>query len=212
MQVNAINSTQFGNGYYAELSKADIEKAEKLNNILREYNDTYVSSRNGDESTRKNVFGIVTSVVMGAVGIFMLTKGGIKKANLLVENIKQSPATKKLAEQVNKLGVGEKAVDIASKARDKALQTIAKSEKLTKVSEVVAEKANGAAERIAPKIKEIGVDNIVAGATSLGATAYVARTDGNGDGIPDIAEKGVNAYKNAINQVDVLKEFVDLVS
>ncbi len=53
----------------------------------------------------------------------------------------------------------------------------------------------------------------LAGAAAL-ATGFpkVVTVDGNEDGVRDISQKNVNAYKNAMEQVSVLSDIVDVLS
>ena len=211
MQVSAVNSTNFGNSYYMDISRDDIEKAEQISQALRNYNDIYVSSE--DIPNKKNVLGVITSVGIGLVGIFMLTKKGLKSAELVIDSVKKSSiaqsAAKAISEFTDKSGVKDKLSNltgsiIGSKFVKDAKATFNVFQKNTSMGQKLTSAVNN--------ISKLGRDNIIAGATSLGATAYVATTDGDGNGIPDIAEKGVNAYKNALGRIDAIKDFVDLVS
>jgi hypothetical protein len=227
MQVSAINSTNFGNGYYSNMANDEIEKAERLSNFLREYsrNDVVSVDSDDEEPKKKNALGVLTSVAIGVIGIFGLTKKGLKSASSIVNNIKASKLAVKLNEQVTKLNIPSKAEGILQNAKkiasdklqgNEKLASIAKklgeNEKLAKIAKNTKNFIEAATIYVKYAVQKLGKENIVAGAASVGATAYVARTDGNGNGIPDIAEKGVNAYKNALSKMDALKEVVDLVS
>jgi len=211
MQVSAVNSTNFGNSYYTDMSEADIRKAEQISRALKQYNDTFTSSEG--ESKRKSVLGIIASVGVGLAGIFLLTKKGLKGAESIAESIKKDDLAQKAVEKVtdyaNKTGISSKFSKLSKTiTKSKIVQDAATTFNLYKINYPLGQKAT----KVVNNIGKLGRDNIIAGATSLGATAYVATTDGDGNGIVDIAEKGVNAYKNALGRIDAIKDFVDLVS
>ena len=61
-------------------------------------------------------------------------------------------------------------------------------------------------------VKKVKPENIFSGVTSVGATAYVSTVDEDGNGVADIAEKGINAYKGALKHIDFVKDLVDMLS
>jgi len=54
--------------------------------------------------------------------------------------------------------------------------------------------------------------NIAGVGAVLAGTPTIATIDGNGDGISDIAQKNVNAYKSAIQNMGVVSEVIDALS
>ena len=188
MQVSAVNSTNFGNSYYTDMSRSDIEKAEQISLAMRKCNDAFFSSE--DKPKRKNILGIIASVGVGLVGTFLIAKKGLKSAETVAESIKKINIVQKATEKI---------------AKTKPVQDAKVTFELFKRNYSLGKKATNF-------VDKYGRDNVIAGIASLGTTAYVATTDGNGDGIPDIAEKGVNAYKNTLGRVDAIKDFIDLVS
>ncbi len=200
MQVSAVSSNNFGNSYY-EIAKNDIEKAEQLSQFLRDYNNSNLAMYDEDAPRKKNVLGVATSIVVGALAIFGLTKKGLNGAESVLNSIKETKIASKFGEIVTNSKITQKTVEIAKNLEGKAANKIDGN----KILSSVAKYAKAA-------FQKVGAKNIIAGATSIGATTYVAHTDGNSNGIPDIAEKGVNAYKNALNHMDAIKEVVDLIS
>ncbi len=80
----------------------------------------------------------------------------------------------------------------------------------------VAKKANDVLAQLKAKavdsIKNEGIDNFIkniAGVASvLGFVPKITTVDGNNDGIADITQEGVNAYKNAINEVNIISDIL----
>ena len=195
MQVSAVNSTNFGDGYYMEMSKDDIKKAEMLNRKLREYSDSFTHSSNSEDEQpkKKNIIGVAASVVAGSVVIFSLARKGYKG----VSSIAKTVASNKYVQKIETLLKSTAAAKKVEKAAESVGQRIASNETALKIGEIA---------------KKIGPEKTVAGLATLGVTAYVARSDGDYNGIPDIAEKGVKAYKDAIFQIDAIKDIVELIS
>jgi len=205
MQIDAMNSINFKNGYYSDLSKTDIEEAEKLSEILRNYNDSFKPSYYDNENEapkKKGILNTIASVAIGSLVLFAIAKKGYKNAAALKAKVLENPTVQKIrtsADNLIKSDIIKNAVPV------KFLGNL--KEQITKIPGVKA--VQQGTKTLVEKVKP---ENLFAGAASLGATTYVATTDGNNNGIPDIAEKGVNAYKNAIKQLDVIKEVVDLVA
>ena len=211
MQVSAINTNNFGNGYYTEMSRENIQDIEKVSQFLRNYSDSHALNQydNEEQPQQKSFLGVAASIIVGGIGMFALAKKGLKSASSVLNNVKASEVAIKAAELAKNSKLTQKAGEITQKLQNKITNKIADNKVLSRITSIGKEVI---VDNVAKLINKIGVENTVAGAASIGATAYVARTDGNGNGIPDIAEKGVNAYKNALSHIDAIKEVVDLVS
>ena len=64
--------------------------------------------------------------------------------------------------------------------------------------------------------KKTDAENLITNAAGLTAVAAVApeviSVDGNNDGVSDIAQRNVNAYKNALKNVGIVSEIVEALA
>ena len=207
MQISSINSTNFGagktsnsrRGYYSSMTNEDIREIEKINNALKEYRFSHEtkSAVDGEKPNKKGIIGTILSIGVASVAIFAMTKKGLKStAEVLsnaANNIAKKPAVQNVLEsaknfvQTNK--ITSNVLGALSKAKDKILNN-----------------------PVGDFAKKLGTSNIFAGAVTLGATARILKEDGNNNGIPDIMERGINAYKSILKEADLAKQVVDTLS
>lgn len=200
MQVNSINSTSFGkNGYFVEMTKEDIKDLESFNKTLKKYNDIQnINHTNSEgEPQRKGIIATLLSIAVGGAVIFAASKKGYRSVSSVVstvtKKISQKGSVQNFAGAVKNLANSYKLTSNISKTLSSAKDKVTNS--------IVGEFA-----------KKAGAENIFAGATTLGVTARVLKEDGNENGIPDIMERGVNAYKNVLKEADLAKEVIDTLS
>ena len=203
MQINSINSVNFGTGtYFADMAREDIEEMEKINQAFRKYNNFNIDKANAaSEPKRKGIIASAASILLGAAVVFAATKRGFKSITSIVSSIGKKLSGNEKAQQLSKT-LANKFNDITNK--NDITKTI-----VSKASSAKDFIVNGALGKF---VKKAGAENVVSGAVALGTTARVLKEDGNNNGIPDIMEKGVNAYKNVLNEADMLKEVVDTFS
>ena len=199
MQIGKINSASFGNRNYTEMLQPESDDAKKLATMLREYDEFVptLSDDNGDEPVKKGLIATAASVALGALMMFGIAKKGYNGAQKILSNIADSKQAQKIAAKASEVfsstKIGGKAAEIAASVQN----SLSKNAQLSKIGDIA---------------KRIGAGNIVAGATSIAATSYVATTDGNNNGVADIAERGVNAYTNAVKGVQAANEVLQLIA
>lgn len=92
----------------------------------------------------------------------------------------------------------------------KGINVIAENPKVKNATTKVVEGAGKLKSNAQAYITEHGVEKVikdVAGLTSMAVFGtQVAKVDGNGDGVADIAQKNVNAYQNAVKNMGVVGE------
>ncbi len=187
MQINAVSSQSF-KGWDSELMNFDVEKAEQITDALRKLEGDRFES-----TEKKSKLQTAFSVVVGALALFLLGRKGFSKISNFASNLLQNENTVKYI---------EKTKELASNFLNKH----------GKINSVVS-KIQTAGSTIQDKfINKVGAANLAGGATAIAGTAYVASTDSNENGIADIAEKGVNAYKGAVEKLGVVKTVVDAIA
>ncbi len=150
---------------------------------------------------KKSKLGVLASLALGTAALFALGKRGYTQIGSIVNGIAGSKVGKQAQDVVG--GLVNKGLTKAAEKNDRVAETIQNlSDKLPKAQAQVSNVINKAG----------GAQNIAGAVTAIGGTAYVTSVDGNGDGISDIAQKGVNAYKNAIHQAGVVGELIEALT
>lgn len=204
MNVSALNSTplkpqpSFGREYQME----DVEHIMELSEQL---NDSFKSS---EEAEVKSAGGIFASVIGAILTTFVIGKCTASKVTTAFPAL-SSKITDGLRKSANL--VKNYANDLANGV---------KLQKGGKYSKFVGEKIGIAENLLRNEYKKLaakmGPEGIITNAVGLGAVAAIApeilKVDGNKDGIADIAQRNVSAYKNALNNVGIVSEIVDSLS
>ena len=135
--------------------------------------------------------------------MFLIGKKGYKKANKILSDILSNEKVKDVAKFAS-----EKASVIISKAKE--------SDAMAKVidgASSIGNKISNAARTIDEKaLQKVGKANIAGAATAAAGSVYISNVDSDKNGVADILEKGVNAYKGAISKMGAIGAVVDLVS
>ena len=202
MNINSVNSTNFKGSYFQDKYKDDLEKADRASELLREFDRTFVSNDSDSfefESekkapSKKSKIGVAASIALGFGVLFGLSKKGLNNVSEYMKSVKDIGFVGKT---VNSLKDTNAAKAVGA-SMDNAVKTMQKNSKMVAINKFVTEK--------------IGVDNVLPGAAALAGTVHVVRTDGNRDGYPDIAEHGVNAYRNALKGADMISDIVEVFS
>lgn len=205
MSISAVNCTpikpqvSFGND-------KEVEDVQRVLNLTTELKDQF----QGGTKTKSNLQTAVS--VLGAfAATFVLGKVAASKVLTAFPSLpsKIASGTKAAAAKIKDIQVPEKVLN--SKAM-KSIKEIAASPKLQSASASVKKLAQKASEYISKKGPETVLKN-AAGIASMGILGtQVIKVDGNGDGIADIAQNNVNAYKNALSSVGAIGEIVEAMS
>ena len=152
---------------------------------------------------KKNKLELALTAAVGLSGMFLIGKKGYKKANKILSDILSNEKVKDVAKFAS-----EKASVIISKAKE--------SDAMAKVIEgasSIGNKISNAARTIDEKaLQKVGKANIAGAATAAAGSVYISNVDSDKNGVADILEKGVNAYKGAITKMGAIGAVVDLVS
>ena len=213
MKISALNSTplkpqSFGNEVYT--AQAVLDKSKEL----------------GDRFTKnpeqKSFLGTVVSVFGAFATCFLLGKGFASKAmevfpklsGQIVELSKKAlSGASVLAGKFKNIQVPEKVTSSkAAGALKDVAEKISSNQKVKSFAGKVAEKASSAFETIKAQPPEKIIKNVAGVASMAILGTQIATVDGNDDGISDIAQKDVNAYKNAIGSISILDEIVKSLS
>ena len=184
--------TSFGKEY-------QVEDVEHVMQLTRELNDSF---QRAEEPEHKSIGGIFASVTGAILTMFILGKCATSKVMTAFPSIS------------TKLSNGVRAG--ANLVRDFS-DDVAKGVKLQKggkytqlAGEKVAQAENFLRKNYIKLRDKTGVENLITNAAGLTAVAAVApeiiSVDGNNDGVSDIAQRNVNAYKNALKNVGIISE------
>lgn len=207
MQLSAINSQNFKGNVIAmkdfdriqQKEAQEIEDTIKLVEALKEAEDRF--SHKQDEPDKKSKVGTAVSLLLGAVVLFNIGKKGYNKA---------SETAKYFATLISN---NTKVQEMGKAVTEKIATFAQKDNKITSIAQNVAKKVTTAGSTINNKfISKVGAGNLAGGASALAGTYVVAGTDSNDNGVADIAEKGINAYKGAIQNLGVVREIVEALS
>lgn len=204
MNVSALNSTplkpqpSFGREYQIEDAEHIMELSEQLSDSFDKVEKPQV----------KSAGGILASVIGAILTTFVVGKCAAAKV------ITAFPS---LSTKVND-GLRKGANFVKNYADD--LANGVKLQKGGKYTKFVGEKVGIAENSLRSVYKNLvnkmGTDGLIKNAVGVGAVAAIApeilKVDGNKDGIADIAQRNVSAYKNALNNVGIVSEIVDSLS
>ncbi len=199
MQISSINSVNFrSNSIDIDFNdaKKDIEAARKLQKALKTDN-----LKNTEKSKKKNFFEVVASLATTFLVAFLMAKKLYKHGGELVNQLKNNSLKKLLQEKINNSeAIKEITNTVKGKMRKIQIPESLKNNKLAKkLNELTPEGLKTAAKKVVETIKK-HPDNAASILGAAAGTAYVAATDYDENGIPDIAEKGVNAVKGAVQR------------
>lgn len=210
MQVNSVNSLNFKSNYQLDNENETekmLEAARTLENMLP---DRFVTKTDeeGNEVKQKSAIGTAASFAGAAIVSFFLAKRLITKGTEAFNTLKDSKTAQKAANAVK---------DFASKQASKIGEKINNSEKLSGIVEnvrnsKVADIAGKFAESVKGGINKVGAKNVAAGVGGAAGVAYISKTDSNNDGISDLAQKGVNAYKGTVERLGAIGEAIKVLS
>lgn len=212
MNISATNYSQitrqvgFGNeDIEIERKEVSIEDAERIIKLSEQLNDSF---ENIEQPKMKSAGGVLASVLGAGLATFVVGKCAATKV------MTAFPSLPEKFTNVMRKG--------ANVVRDYA-DDVANGVKLTKggkYSQTVA-KNIGKAEAFAREqfIKyrdKLGLEGLLTNAVGVASIATIApeviKVDGNEDGISDIAQKNISAYKNALNSVGIVSELVSSLS
>ena len=213
MKVSAVNSTplkpqSFGNEVYK--AQVVLEKSKEL----------------GDRFTKnpekKSPLSTLISVAGAFATCFLLGKGLASKAmevfpklsGQIVELSKKAFAGASVfAGKLKSVKVPEKVA--SSKVANVVKETAEKVSANPKVKNVAGKVVDFASSSFA-KIKAQPPEKIIKNAAGIASMAFlgsqIATVDGNDDGIADIAQKDVSAYKNAIGNLGLIGDIIKSLS
>lgn len=197
MQLSAVNSQSFkGNSFkdFEKREKRELKQMEEGLQALRKAQDSLCFE---NEPEKKSTLGTIASVALGAAFLFAIGKKGCNKTQEAVKAITdKTKGSAKIQKFTN--GVTKNIAKLTVKNKmASTLQT-----KISQAGSLVNEKV----------IKKAGLDNLAGAATAIAGTCVVANTDSNGDGVADIGQKGVNAYKGALEGAGFLHQLADIIS
>lgn len=204
MNVSALNSTplkpqpSFGREYQIEDAEHIMELSEQLSDSFDKVEKPQV----------KSAGGIFASVIGAVLTTFVIGKCAAAKV------ITAFPS---LSTKIND-GLRKGANFVKNYADD--LANGVKLQKGGKYTKFVGEKVGIAENSLRGLYKNLvnkmGTDGLIKNIVGVGAVATIApeivKVDGNKDGIADIAQRNVSAYKNALNNVGIVSEIVDSLS
>lgn len=213
MKVSAVNSTplkpqSFGN---------DVNNAQFVLEKSRELGDRF--TKNPEE---KSLLSTFVSVLGAFATCFLLGKGLASKTMEVFPKL-----SGQIVELSKKVFAG--ASVFAGKLKSVKVPEKVASSKVANVVKETAEKvsANPKVKNIAGKVVEFASssftkikaqppEKIIKNAAGIASMAIlgsqIATVDGNDDGIADIAQKDVNAYKNAIGSIGILGDIMKSLS
>ena len=211
MQISSINSVNFrSNSIDVDFNdtKKDIEAARKLQKALKTDN-----LKNTEKSKKKNFFEVVASLATTFLVAFLMGKKLYKHGGELVNQLKNNSLKSKLQEKIN---ISEAIKEITNTVKEKMskiqIPESLKNNKLAKkLNELTPEGLKTAAKKVVETIKK-HPDNAASILSAAAGTAYVATSDSDENGVADIAEKGVNAVKGAVQKINVISDAIETLT
>lgn len=204
MNISATSSTQitpqasFGRDY-------QIEDAERVMKLTEELQDSF---KKNDEVEHKSASSICVSVLGAVLTSFILGKCAASKVMTAFPSItsKLSSGLRKGANLVRDFS-DDVAQGVKLKKGGKGAKFVAKN---------IGKAEKFAREQFVKLRDKSSTENIITNAVGLASVATIApevlSVDGNKDGVSDIAQKNVNAYRNAINNVGIVSEIVEALA
>ena len=213
MNISAVNCTPikpqaFGN---------DIDKAQVVLTKSKALGDSFTK-----DPEQKSKIATAVSVAGAFLTCFLLGKGLASKTLEVFPKLTGHIVnlSKKVASGASVLAGKVKSVPVPEKVVNSKVATVVKetSEKIAsnpKFKEAV-DFASQKAGVVINKVKAQSPETLIKNSAGLASMALLGRqvstVDGNGDGIADIAQKDVNAYKNAIGSLGLFSDIIDAIS
>ena len=204
MNISAMQSfrgnelTSFGKEY-------QVEDAEQVMILKRKLNDSFQKT---EKPEHKSIGAICASVTGAILTMFILGKCVSSRVMNAFPFISEKlyTCTSKRANFVRHYSS-----EIAKGNRLK------KGGKYTKlIGEFVSKSENFLRKSYIKLTNKGGAENLISNMAGIAAVATVTpdiiSVDGNNDGISDIAQKNVNAYKNALKSIGILSEIVEVIA
>ena len=192
MSITAINCTPIKPKVSFGESNHEAEYSKVVNQAM-DIRDSF-TPQNGDNKGIKSVVG--TAISLAAAAVVTYAGGKFVAAKL----------TDLFPKAANKLSAG-----LVKLADSKASANVANflAGKKGKVAEGATKVFNGAVDGLK---KPEALKNIAAGAALAFGLGKIATVDGNNDGIKDITQKHVNAYKSAMENMGIFSEIISAIS
>ncbi len=198
MSISAVNCTPI-KPQVAFGKEVDFSDVDRLYDASRKY-DEFIDSSN-DKPKKKSIFKTFISVGMAVAATFI---GGKLLAAKALEILPKNTSDK----------IADFAKFVFGKVSN-GLIILSQNEKHVRLANA-AEHANNILSSfksgMSNVVKNQGVDGIIkntAGLASIvGLTPKIVTADGNNDGIADIAQEGVNAYKSALDELGVVSDII----
>ena len=211
MSISAINCTpikpqaSFGkaeNDNNESKKTVDFSDVERLYDDARKYDEFAKSSKSGLK--RKSFTKTLTSIGVALAATYI---GGIFLANRTLNMFPK--ASGKILNGLKVVGNGllNKTEQLANNEGHKNIAKVAR-----KANDILAKLKTKAVETI----KNEGADSLIQKAAGVAFIAELApkvvTADGNNDGIADIAQEGINAYKSALDEISVVSDIFKAIT
>lgn len=204
MNISALNSvpanssTSFGRDY-------QIEDAEHIIELSEELSDSFQKAEKPEIKSKGAIFA---SVIGAVLTTFVVGKCAAAKVTTAFPSLstKITDGLRKGADCVKNYSD-----DVANGVK------LQKGGKYTKfVGEKVGIAENFARNEYKKLANKMGAEGIIRNAAGVGAVVAIApeilSVDGNEDGVSDIAQKNVNAYKNAVRSLGIVSDIIESLS
>lgn len=190
-------------------SAEGIDEANKVLQLSRELNDSFTkkddSDNEGNVVEKKHPLQTAISLAGAGLAMYAVGKGAGKAVYAIAQkapdNVKLSVKSgcKSVADwtskQTAKLPVNDKLSNAYAK-------TVGKAVDKAKIG-------------VAKAIEQNGLEKVFTTTTGVLAACTlfpkIAKSDGNGDGIADIAQTGINAYQTAFKTAEVFADMIDAI-
>ena len=194
----SLKSSSFGKEY-------QVEDAERIIQLTEELNDSFKKEENIDN---KSAVAVGASAIGAVLTTFILGKCAASKVITAFPSV-SSKLTSGLRKGAN--AIRDFSDDVAKGVKLK------KGGKYTKfLGDKVLKLEKSAREQFIKLSQKSSTENVLTNAIGIVSAATIApevlSVDGNNDGISDIAQKNVNAYRNAIHNVGIVSEIVEALA
>lgn len=184
----------------------EIEDAEHIAKLTEELKDSF--NKDCEDEEKKSKAGIFASVAGAILTTFVIGKCAASKV---------MTAFPKLCSKLT--GGLRKGANFVRNSADDILngKKLPKSNKFVKnITKQIARLEKKARELFVKITGKSSTENVVSTAVGVAAASAVApeiiKVDSNNDDIPDIAQRNVNAYKNAAQKIGIVSEVVGALS
>lgn len=185
-------------------SPEGVDEAQRVLQLSRELNDSF--HKEDEEVTIKHPLQTAVSLIGAGLAMYTIGRGAGKAILALA---KKTPANVKSGLKKGCKSVSDKASGLTAK--------LPVNEKLSKVyTNTIGKVAGNVKNGVKNAVEKNGVEKVFTTATGALAAATlvpkIAKADGNGDGIADIAQKNVNAYTSAFKTAEIFADMINAVS